>query len=189
VDKITLAVALEALRHYVQDHGDEDTVLGDARERGIVEWIAGLVRTTFPPSYLQFLEKHDGLSYPLFRLLESFETYALYRDRWGVPRHYWPIAGDGCGNYYVLATALKDSAGEAPVAFIEPSTSAVDPNYWAASSYAHFVFFMATRLCAEKGCSKFLRYPRSNAWPFDADFVLSVDPDLARLQPRNRWPT
>jgi len=186
---ITPSLAVEALRHYVQDHGDQHTNLGKPRDQKTAEWTAGLVQVALPPSYLKVLEKHDGLTYELFSLMTSLEVYANFRDRWGMPHRYWPVAGDGCGNYYVLAMDKIGASGESPVGFIETMESATEPAYWAASSYAHFVFFLSTRHCAEKGCSKFITYPSTIAWPFDPTFVLSIDPDLERIQPKAGWPS
>jgi len=96
---VTAKLAIEALRHVVQDHGDQDTEIGKPGDAEMAKWIGKILGMTMPPSYLQILAQRNGLDDRLFDLMYSMELYAIYRDRWGAPVDFWPVAGDGCGNY------------------------------------------------------------------------------------------
>lgn len=77
-----------------------------------------------------------------------------------------PVGGDGCGNYYVL---LGNAPGR-PVGFID---TLEDPNaiaYLVASGYWVFIEFYLGEASGEE------------LWPFDRDYVLENDPELARCE-------
>lgn len=78
-----------------------------------------------------------------------------------------PIAGDGCGNYYVLMTERPG----APVGFIETIESEVDVLYVTATSLHTFLREMLTDEIESTG------------WPFDREYIARVDPELLYVSP------
>jgi hypothetical protein len=82
-----------------------------------------------------------------------------------------PIAGDGCGNLYVLA--LKDPVdGSHPVLFMDVSEDDSRPAYVVASCIWRFVRFLLRR---EQGFSY---------WPFEKNRVLEEDPEIEKC---SKW--
>ncbi|WP_181259297.1 SMI1/KNR4 family protein [Pseudoduganella armeniaca] len=88
-----------------------------------------------------------------------WELYPAWRERGWIP-----VAGDGCGNYYVL---LATGAAAAPVAFIDTAEGDDTLAYLVASDLWHFIDFYLRSDAGEGG------------WPFDQDDVLASDPMLA----------
>jgi hypothetical protein len=103
---------------------------------------------------------------PLAVYLDEYPTWRA--DGW------FPIAGDGTGNYYVLLTKGPQAGF---IGFIE---AVVDPDrldYLVASNLWSFLRFLFRRDLGARG------------WPFDRATVLADDPHLAdapaKLQPWN----
>jgi len=76
-----------------------------------------------------------------------------------------PIAGDGCGNFYVIDTKKKTTYGH-PIYFIEAIIDPEIPDYVAASNIWSFLLFL---LEEELGNHK---------WPFDKEYVIKKDPGI-----------
>jgi hypothetical protein len=73
-----------------------------------------------------------------------------------------PIAGDGCGNYYVIVTDGKLT----PIVFIDTVADYLKPAYVAASGLWVFVWFLLKSELGETG------------WPFCREFVMQHDPEI-----------
>lgn len=96
---------------------------------------------------------------------ESIDALLDFFPKWS-SRQWLPVASDGCGNHYV--SDAKDRR-QSPVFFVDAVS--LKPVYWVASSYLHFLEFLLLRQLGD---------PR---WPFaDKQWVLSKDPDMARLR-------
>lgn len=80
-----------------------------------------------------------------------------------------PIAGDGCGNYYVQVLSGAFGPG-CPVVFVEPMSGSNEVAYAVASTVPLFVIGLLRQ-----------ELERSR-WPFDRDLVISFDPDLVKLK-------
>ena len=65
------------------------------------------------------------------------------RPEWRVKK-WIPIAGDGCGNDYVMPTQQEYGAGY-PVVFFDSMASTDVPSYIAASGVGHFLLFLLER--------------------------------------------
>ncbi|MGH3389067.1 MAG: SMI1/KNR4 family protein [Actinomadura sp.] len=78
-------------------------------------------------------------------------------------RGWLPVAGDGCGNHYML---LTDGRLTGFVCFVEAVADPDRIDYVAASSLWRFLFFLFR---AELG---------DRSWPFDADEVTAIDPRI-----------
>ncbi|GGY37802.1 SMI1/KNR4 family protein [Pseudoduganella albidiflava] len=87
-------------------------------------------------------------------------------------RGWIPVAGDGCGNYYVLAIQ-GECAESSPVIFVETPGAAdtgVDTGaYVVASSLAHFLRFYLEDDIVRTG------------WPFDEKYVRDRDPAIVNF--------
>jgi hypothetical protein len=75
-----------------------------------------------------------------------------------------PVAGDGCGNYYVL----NANESNAPVYLVDTALDADHLAYAVGSSLWRFLWFLLNRELGSKG------------WPFSKDYVLSHDPEIAK---------
>ena len=74
-----------------------------------------------------------------------------------------PVAGDGCGNYYV---ALERNAGEWPVVFVEMMEDPDAPAFVVASGILVFLIALLEKDLGAGG------------WPFDRVSTLESDPEI-----------
>jgi hypothetical protein len=105
-----------------------------------------------------------GIS-PRRRNLDIEQTYR-FRPEWR-SRNWIPIAGDGCGNEYILA-ADKKLGSSFPVFFFDHEQG--DPTriaYFVGSGLWSFLRFLLQHELGER------------RWPFNAEFVLESDPELS----------
>lgn len=87
---------------------------------------------------------------------------------------WFPIAGDGCGDEYILAGKLGGGASH-PVFFIDHESDMVEPDYLVASDLWHFLYFLLRD-------DEEYRQTEESHWPFDQEFMLVNDPDILRYQ-------
>ncbi len=152
---MTSEQAVLAIRHVVQEHGDEETKVGGSATLSGIVWFGQLLGWQWPQSYLEVLEKHDGVLVQdaiIFSFLHSFECFLFLRDDWQ-ELAFWPVATDGCGNYYALSLNQSDSAGECPVVFFEMMQSQEEPSEVFAPTYAEFICKRMMEQCEFLGCS------------------------------------
>lgn len=95
--------------------------------------------------------------------IETYYTENMY-PTW-LTKGWIPIAGDGCGDYYVVSVCSEGFGN--PVLFLDQSSELLIPEYVVASDLWHFLRFYLGRELGERG------------WPFRREFVLSLDPELA----------
>jgi hypothetical protein len=98
--------------------------------------------------------------------LDIEETLRLYPQWLG--KGYIPIAGDGCGNFYVIDSGNRQPP-QCPVLFIDTISDPESPAYAAASDPWHFLYFY------------FARHLGETSWPFDKHAVLRIDPFLVEV--------
>jgi cell wall assembly regulator SMI1 len=98
----------------------------------------------------------------------DIESYFKMFPAWK-PKGWIPIAGDGCGNYYVIP-ANQDFGKGFPVVFIDTGESADEPAYIVSSDIEHFLISL---LECELG---------SEGWPFDERVVMRNDPHITRFR-------
>jgi cell wall assembly regulator SMI1 len=98
--------------------------------------------------------------------LDYLDIEALYESypAW-IERRWVPVAGDGCGNYYV---AIPHDGGW-PVVFIDTMEDAEAPAFVVASGVLRFVVALLEKELGGEG------------WPFNEQKVRSSDPDIARF--------
>ena len=95
------------------------------------------------------------------------QDVAIVLDRHPPWKEDWwiPVAGDGCGDYYVVATRNEFGPGE-PVLFIDTHEDPATPNYIVASNVWQFLRFL------------FLDELDRTKWPFDETEVVAADPEI-----------
>jgi SMI1 / KNR4 family (SUKH-1) len=110
-------------------------------------------------------------------------------------RKWIPVAGDGCGNYYVMPTQGDFGPGF-PVAFVD---SISDKILGVASRLSLFLIFLLEAelslvrlipiyetLLKKHRLPEHLVFPVSDPiwpkWPFDRDYVVRKDPDILKLK-------
>lgn len=89
--------------------------------------------------------------------LESFPDWKI--------KQWIPVAGEECGNYYVLVPGSSSRA----VGFVEAVSSPEEIQYLVASGFWKFLIFLLRREIGEKG------------WPFNEQFVISKDPAILKV--------
>lgn len=83
-------------------------------------------------------------------------------------RGFLPVAGDGCGNYYVMIRQLGGPPMR-PIVFIDTIQNPLNPAYVVASDLWHFLRFL------------FLRELRQTKWPFAREEVCDADPRILNV--------
>ena len=84
-------------------------------------------------------------------------------------RNRWlPVAGDGCGDHYVIPTQQEYGVGY-PVVFVDVHSSEDVPAYIVASDIGHFLNALLEEELGKRG------------WPFNEQYVCRTDPDIQRF--------
>ena len=104
----------------------------------------------------------------------AIEDFYDWHPSW-LERKWIGIAGDGCGDYYALATAetIKPQNTH-PVYFVDQA-DLEEPDYAVASSIWHFLRFLFEAELSRQSGGKV-------DWPFNREFVLQIDPALGLVQ-------
>ena len=76
-----------------------------------------------------------------------------------------PVAGDGCGNFYLMATNDDFGYGR-PIFFVDTLEDPDEPCYLVASDLWHFLSFLLRKELGETG------------WPFMKEIVVEKDPAI-----------
>jgi cell wall assembly regulator SMI1 len=93
--------------------------------------------------------------------MESFfSIFPLWKTR-----KWIPVAGDGCGNHYVIATQQEYGPGY-PVLFVDTSSSIEGPSYIVSSDLGRFLE------------SLFEKELGADDWPFNKKAVVVSDPHI-----------
>jgi hypothetical protein len=137
-----LREAILVIRETVQDHGDEHTFIGRPGRLDEVNWLGKLLGFTWPQAYLDLIRGHDGVTVrkahipPFF---DAFRSFIVHREPWHA-LHFWPIAEDGCGDFWVLSLKEQQN-GDCPVYFLdhETETGMAAPDRFVANSIATFI--------------------------------------------------
>lgn len=96
------------------------------------------------------------------RKLQDLEAiYELYPN-WKTKR-WIPVAGDGCGNYYVLVYSEHELE---PIVFVDVMENPDEPAFIAASDLWHFLDFLFRSEIGKSG------------WPFSEAEVVQRDPKI-----------
>lgn len=85
-----------------------------------------------------------------------------------------PFAGDGMGNEYVMDLRCRSKNGH-PIYFVDHEVSMTEPGYVVASGAWQFLRFLLQRELDDMAT-------RTRRWPFQKDYVLAEDPELAIIQ-------
>jgi hypothetical protein len=109
----------------------------------------------------------------------SIEAHLASVPDWKT-RGWFPVAGDGCGNHYVL-DSNSGSGDQHPIYFIDHELSLTEPQYIVASNLWQFLRFL---LQAE--LDRLHGIPPS--WPFHEATVRAADPGLAQYSGKVSFP-
>jgi hypothetical protein len=85
-----------------------------------------------------------------------------------VSRGWLPLAGDGCGNYYLVATRGEFGPG-APVFYVDTAEGEDTPAYLVASNTLYCISFLLKRDLDR------------TEWPFNGIEVIGSDPEIVRF--------
>jgi hypothetical protein len=158
------------------------SLLGFAVPSTLADWLA---TCNGPRRTSQVLFGFETPS-PFLDLAHKLELFPTWR-----PRRWVPVAGDGCGNYYVLDASREHLAADG-VFFIE---TIHDPNslaYIVASDVWHFLRFLLEEELRddERFDDEFFRLQERDwrraydealarvSWPWEESYVLAHDPVL-----------
>ena len=97
------------------------------------------------------------------RELQNLESIYDLHPNWKINR-WVPVAGDGCGNYYLLLANQRDVS---PVVFVDVMKDSNKPTFIVGSNLWKFFLFL------------FLSELGESRWPFDREEVLKIDPQIA----------
>lgn len=95
----------------------------------------------------------------------DIEEYLTRYPNWN-KRQWIPVAGDGCGNHYIMPTQNEFGLGY-PVLFIDVGRAVDSPSYVVASDLEHFIVGILRKEIGSTG------------WPFSRDNTLTFDPQLS----------
>ncbi len=156
--------------------------LGQAATDGAIEGCEKRLGVRFPSQLKAWLKTFNGMRAPpgnfygispncegdcIEEMMES--DFPDYRSR-----KWIPVAGDGCGNHYVIPYG----ADVAPILFVATTSCHDAAAYVVASDLEHFlelVFEHEIRICkGDLGAF-------TPDWPFDEQFVRERDPQIARF--------
>ena len=94
----------------------------------------------------------------------DIEFYYGLHSSWK-EKKWIPVAGDGCGNFYLMAT--NDDYGHGrPIFFVDTHEDPDEPCYLVASDLWHFFSFLLRKELGETG------------WPFNKEIVVGNDPAI-----------
>jgi cell wall assembly regulator SMI1 len=96
----------------------------------------------------------------------DIEGYLEIFPNWKAKK-WIPVAGDGCGNYYVIPTQ-HEFGDFYPVLFVDTSKSFDSPSYVVASDLEHFLIAILSK---ELGATE---------WPFNNEYVTRFDPQITK---------
>lgn len=88
-------------------------------------------------------------------------------------RNWLPVAGDGTGNYYII-DANTECNGSHPIFFLDHEVSLIEPVYIVASNLWTFLLFILQSELDWENSHK-------THWPFEKEYVLSIDPELEKI--------
>jgi hypothetical protein len=83
-------------------------------------------------------------------------------------RRWIPVAGDGCGNHYILDAGRRWLASSA-IYFVDVMDDPNTPAYCVASDLPKFLTFLLEKEISGSG------------WPFDRDFVVARDAEILAI--------
>jgi cell wall assembly regulator SMI1 len=155
-------------------HGGQPAPGADAGQLGR---LADLLGYPVPADLREWLTRCNGSdsggpgalfgAYPANRALR-IEAAAAIHPQW-IPRRWVPVASDGTGNYYLLDASHRVTSTDA-VFFVDTMDDPDRLAYVVGSRLLTFLRFLLTRE---------LDLPGASGWPFDPEYVLARDPDLA----------
>jgi len=127
------------------------------------EWLSTCNGAPVNPGSLYGLSGSPGI---------SIDWYFREYPHW-VERSWWPVAGDGCGDLYVLdASIVVGTNATHPVVFLDQSDFD-NAAYVVASSLVRFLYFLLeSELRGDRDDSVY--------WPMDRDVVTRRDPEIER---------
>jgi hypothetical protein len=122
----------------------------------------------FPQEFREFLSLCNGAEVGrsgLYGIKTEKRFFDLERSYGNSPQFKrWkmlPVAGDGCGNFYLLDR--KDRH-----VYFYDAISDDEPGYVVASDFWHFAYFYITEPLEKRG------------WPVEKAYVLKIDPEMAK---------
>ena len=135
------ATVIRALRQAVQDFDRPGVSIGEPFPAVAARWLAQKLGFNLPTAYLQLLAAHNGavLADPVYlSFYASLEVLVIYHRDWADPARFWPVSGDGCGNYHCLDVTRSDGI-DCPVVFFETTVSSAEPSADSADSVHQFI--------------------------------------------------
>ena len=136
-----LRAAIAGLRKAVQDLDRPGVSLGKPIDRGAVRWLATKLGFALPSAYIDLLATHDGATIvdPVyFSFMASLDVLVIHRREWADPARFWPLTGDGSGNYHCL-DLTRSNGSDSPVVCFDAMTSWEEPESQSAATLAEFL--------------------------------------------------
>ena len=163
--------------------------------QNLIDAICEETNLTLPPpiaEWLLYCNGIPGMAFGDLYGLNGVTDYSEYTLHWKM-RNWVPIAGDGCGSYYLVVKHETQEGIRYPVVFADHEDSVVEENgdnqlcnrisYLVASDLPHFLEAIFLKQCRDD--DKSLEF----WWPFDKERVLQFDPDIDKIGIVKAWET
>ncbi|WP_433789815.1 BTAD domain-containing putative transcriptional regulator [Actinoplanes sp. CA-252034] len=159
---------LELVARATRSPEDHEPVRGATEDE--IAQIGGRFPMPLPSSYVSWLRVCNGAAIGPGGVFGTGDALERLDQFGGWSQRGWiPIAGDGCGNVYVV------DAESGAVYFID-AAEGDDYSYRVAGDVPHFVRFLLERDAGRRG------------WPFDARYVTGIDPGIHDAGPESLLP-
>ncbi|HEX3628443.1 MAG TPA: SMI1/KNR4 family protein [Verrucomicrobiae bacterium] len=178
---ITIEDKVLELVNNLSDFKGERVAAAPATDEQIIKF-ERIHELKLPCEIRELLKCYNGISlgpstfYPLFSKSKddcSMDWYLRERPEWS-KKGWMPIADDGCGDVFILATSLLiPSTGTHPVFFLDQAEDA--PTYVVASGVWRFLFFFLEN-------ERFYQRKQLSYWPFDKEKVVAIDPKIVECK-------
>jgi cell wall assembly regulator SMI1 len=151
------------------------------------------LKVVFPPSFTRFLRLWNGgefgsdALYGIPPITPHHLDITWYReeilDARDCPKSWIPIANDGCGNYFVIATEIPTVGAECAIGFVDYSVSPTNITNYIATNYWAFLEFFIRLMAGDKDVihGAPIEPPGLRPWPWDEDWLAQNDPYLSKI--------
>lgn len=122
----------------------------------------------------------DGI-FGIYTELEHLDLCKIYDfiPQW-VLRKWVPISTDGCGSYFIMDAGYGLTEHN-PIFFIDHSDFDIPTHIVASNMWTYVKFHAEEEIRHADEITEDLYAEEPALWPYDKDYVLSIDPDIEKI--------